>query len=103
MEAITKDQLNLKLKEADEKYRLERSKILAEYARSNDIVEDGDLVTDHIGSIKVHDRKVSYGNGFPCMMYHGVRQKKDGTPFKSGEYTWIYQSNIEAINGVSTK
>lgn len=103
MEAITKEQLNKNLKEIEDTYRLRRSQALAQYARSNDIIEDGDLVTDHQGTIKVHVRKVFYDEEKSCMMYHGVRHKKDGTPFKSGEFDWIYQNNIEAINGVSTK
>lgn len=100
MEAITKEQLKQNLKEIDDYYRLKRTQALAQYARSNDPVQDNDIITDHIGSIKVHARKVCYEYNNASMCYHGVRLKKDGTPFKSGEFTWVYQSNIESINGV---
>lgn len=103
MEAITKEQLEQTLKDIDSAHKLKRSQALAQYARSNDIVVDGDLVTDHINTIKVHARKVCYERDTACMGYHGVRCKKDGTPFKSGEYIWVYQRNIEKINGVEIK
>lgn len=100
MEAITQDQLNSSWTELSNKHQKEKTDLLANFARSNDIVKNGDLITDDTGTIKVHARKVVYGGiQYTTMMYHGIRVKKDGTPFKSGEYAWIYQPRIKLING----
>lgn len=94
------------LRQYEADYNRLLSKTYADFARSNDPVKDGDIVTGNGITIRVHARKAYTNhcqNTLPCMMYHGIRLKKDGTQFKSGEFAWVHQSNLEMINGKSIK
>lgn len=71
------------------------------YAQSNNPYKVGDIVTDHISSIKIQKfgTHVNYGYNpqFTCI---GIELKKDGTPTKKGEIRTVYQSNIK-ISSIS--
>ena len=70
------------------------------FATSNNTVKVGDIITDHIGSIKVE--KISWGYfgssgniSLPSCVYNGVVLKKDKTPTKRGNNRKVYQINLK--------
>jgi len=66
-----------------------------DFAVSNSIVKIGDVVTDHIGSVKVESIKLYRCFGeLPRLSYYGIRLKKNGLPFVSGEKRSAYQMNL---------
>lgn len=75
-------------------YRKKRQELMAKFALSNNTVKKGDKFTDHIGTILVEEIKAQGSlTGLPSCIYLGVELKKDGTPKKSGEKRWAYQTN----------
>ena len=79
-----------------ERAKTEEMELAREYAYSNNTVKIGDIITDHIGSIKVE--KIQWGFAFSrdyseCI-YTGIELKKDKTPTKRGNKRQIYQSNL---------
>ena len=91
---MTLQEYKNRLKESEDKHRAEIRALQMEFALKNAIHTKGDIVTDHIGSIKVDAIScVAYGD--PQAVYHGAELKKDLTPRKDGAKRWVYQSNIK--------
>ena len=82
--------------EINKKAEKEKTAISRRYAIYNNNVSIGDIVTDHIGKIKVESIKWTYDNfsRLPTCIYQGTKLKKDLSPYKSNITTSIYQSNI---------
>lgn len=75
-----------------------REEVLAKtYAYANNPVFIGDIVTDHVTTIKVQKIGI-YRSLYPSCFYIGVELKKDLTPKKRQENTTIYQCNIVKID-----
>ena len=66
-----------------------------EFALSNNPVKLQDIVTDHIGSIKVDKIGLSIHNQKPSCFYSGMVLKKDLTPTKKFERRNVYQINLQ--------
>lgn len=64
------------------------------YALSNNKVKEGDIVTDHIGSVKVERISVYLQLKVPQCVYRGVEYTKAGHSFKSGAKRDVYQQNL---------
>jgi len=67
-----------------------------EYALSNNKISIGDIITDHIGSIKVEAICITtpFGRDNPCCLYSGTEYTKSGKPFKNGSKRKVYQFNL---------
>jgi hypothetical protein len=65
------------------------------YALSNSSVKIGDIVTDHMGSVKV-DKILIYSSSDyePCCVYRGIEYTKAGKPTKRGNKRDAYQRNL---------
>ncbi len=92
----------LKAKKAIEEECASRKKMLAgEFARSNNPVKIGDIITDHYKTIRVE--KFSWTidlSQTPCMCYRGTRLNKKGEPAKrEADDNLVFQNNIIKING----
>ena len=86
------DKLRLLKKEHEEK----RMQLIKEYVDSNNPYKIGDVVTDHVCSIIIEKIKYHISlSGFPCAVYYGPELKKDGTPKKNGNKTYVYQINLK--------
>lgn len=87
-----------KRKQIELDYELEdRKKTLAkEYALSNNPYKVGDIVTDHIGPLKIEkiNISISYLDSLPQCVYFGIELKKDGTPMKKQNARGVWQKNI---------
>lgn len=73
---------------------MKRIELVKKFAYSNNKVKQGDIVTDHIGSIKVERVRVHQGLNIICCIYDGVMLKKDLTPVKKLTKRSVYQSNL---------
>ncbi len=79
-----------------ERAKVEERKLAKSYAFEHSNVKVDDIVTDHIGSIKVE--KIMWGflsfDNIPACVYGGTVLKKDKTPTKRYEYRKAYQINL---------
>ena len=85
-----------KLKELKVEFEQKKERLIKEYVDANNPYKIGDKVTDHANSIIIE--KIKYHMslyGFPCAVYYGPELKKDGTPKKNGNKTYVYQSNLK--------
>lgn len=86
---------NKKLQELNDEYQKAKNELAIQCATENNPYKIDDVITDHIGSIKISKMKAHSGfYSIPEMMYFGVELKKDGTPKKNGDLRWVHQSNI---------
>lgn len=95
---ITNEDYDLCLKEINEHFEKEKSKLAKRFAYSNNPYKVGDIITDNVGSIKIELIQYTKGGNFirkyPECVFTGVELKKDLTPTKKGEKRTIYQSSI---------
>jgi len=69
------------------------------YAKDNSDIVIGDVVTDHIGSVRVE--KIAYENSYlngrmlPQCVYFGIRLTQKGDEFKNGKTRWVHQYNLK--------
>lgn len=91
---MEKEQLLATLKKLEETYENDRKKILKEYALSKNPFKQGDIITDHIGSVKFERIGFYMRKDIAECTYTGAELKKDGTPKKNGSVRTVYQSNI---------
>jgi hypothetical protein len=63
-----------------------------EFAESNILTKNGDIVEDSVGKIKVTGIVVLHvaGNEFPCVKFKGMILRKDGKPRKDKKQRWVY-------------
>ena len=85
-----------RLRELKVEFEQKKSKLIKEYVDSNNPYKIGDKVTDHACSIIIEKIKYHISLcGTPCAVYYGPELKKDGTPKKNGNKTYVYQSNLK--------
>lgn len=90
---MDEQELKSKLKQAVENYEAEKNKIYLEFARANNPYKIGDVVTDHMGALRIEKITVSVWDSYPSCVYHGVRLTKAGEPSKK-ETAPVHQINI---------
>ena len=85
-----------KLKELKVEFEQKKERLIKEYVDANNPYKIGDKVTDHVCSIIIEKIKYHISlSGFPCAVYYGPELKKDGTPKKNGNKTYVYQFNLK--------
>jgi len=77
-------------------YKRKVLQLSKDYAASNNPYKAGDIVTDHIGPIKIESMGYAWDSlkGMPTCTYIGLELKKDGTPKKRGIIRKAYQINL---------
>ncbi|HLO91552.1 MAG TPA: hypothetical protein VK172_10350 [Lentimicrobium sp.] len=74
--------------------------ISREFVDANNPHKVGDMVTDHIGTIKIEEIGYSYSSRFwdkgelPYALYLGTVYTKKGIPSKKGEKRTVHQCNL---------
>jgi hypothetical protein len=92
---MTQEEYKSKLNDINKDYELKLKSLDKDYAFSNNPFKIGDIVTDHIGSIKIEEIKAYLSRfPYPCCVYFGIEYTKKGKPNKRGNRRSIYQSNI---------
>jgi hypothetical protein len=94
---MTKDEYKSKFDEINNDCQLKLKSLAKEYAISNNPYKIGDVVTDHMGSIKIEQIQFTLGGGkyIPECAYTGIELTKKGEPNKRGTKRRIYQSSIK--------
>jgi len=88
------NEYNNKMVVLKNEYNEKVSELKKEYALLNNIVKVGDIVTDHIGSVKV-DKILVWETSDPSCVYKGTEYTKAGKPTKRGNKRNVYQINLE--------
>ncbi len=93
---MTHEEYKLKKEGLEKQHRIVVNSLNRECALSNNKYQVGDIVTDHIGSIKIESIgvEISFGSGIPTCTYAGLELKKDLTPTKKLTKRQVWQSNI---------
>ncbi len=89
------------LNDIEKEAKAKKQQLYKDYAKANNPYKEGDIITDHIGSIRIEKiTAVMDANNIPVCWYDGKVIKKDGTPTKRGAKRSIYQHNIDRIGNV---
>lgn len=93
-----------KMKDIEKEYNLKKYHLEKEYAFSNNSVQIGDKISDHIGSIIVNKIKFLRMD-IPSCVYYGIVLNKNGSIGKRQKERYVYQNNMtkEQSNGNSEK
>ncbi len=77
-------------------FERKKAALIERIALTNNELNIGDTVTDHIGSIRIEKIRPAntYGSTMPICIYYGPELRKDGTPKLNGAKRDLYQSNI---------
>lgn len=88
-----------KKKALSRKHENENKDLAKEFVLANARAEIGDVVTDHIGNVKVEmiTPAMGFGNQWPEGVYHGTQYTKTGNPFKSGDKRNVWGGNIVSV------
>ena len=93
---MTQQEYKLELDRIDREYNSRKNNLYTEYALSNNPYKVGDIISDHIGSVKVESVSVYLDiDRLPMCVYTGTTLRKDLTPSKKNEKRKVYQGNIE--------
>jgi hypothetical protein len=96
---MTPEEYKSKLTAIKLQFEENKSILAKEYAFSNNPYKIGDIITDHIGSIKIE--KIQYTLGWesmkelPYCVYSGITLKKDKTPTKTPNQRTVHQTNLK--------
>jgi hypothetical protein len=95
---MTDIEYKLKLNDIEKRFEEDKRILARDYAYSNNPNKIGDIVTDHIGSIKIERIKYTLGwvsmKELPFCVYEGIELKKDGTSTKKQNHRDVYQNNL---------
>jgi hypothetical protein len=93
---MTQEEYKSKFDEINNDFQLKLKSLAKEYAISNNPYKIGDVVTDHMGSIKIEQIQFTLGGGkyLPECAYTGIELTKKGEPNKRGTKRRIYLSNL---------
>jgi hypothetical protein len=93
---MTKEEYKSKLIEINNDSELKLKSLAKEYALSNNPYKIGDIVTDHIKTVKIEKIQFTLGQfqSPPECVYTGIELTKKGEPNKNGNKNSVYQSNI---------
>jgi hypothetical protein len=83
------------LKKIETDAEFAKRSLMREYAMLNNPYRSGDVVTDHVGSIRIDIIRYHLIESNPCAVYSGVILNNDGTPNKKGKTRGVYQTNIK--------
>lgn len=91
------DEYKKALVRLDDEFKRRKAEFGCQYARSNNPYKKGDVVTDHMRSIRIETIRVEYPSfgEFPCCVYRGKELKKDDTLKKGAKYRDVWQSNLK--------
>jgi hypothetical protein len=92
---MTQEEYKSKFDEINNDFQLKLKSLGKDYAFSNNPFKIGDIVTDHIGSIKIEEIKAYLSRfPYPCCVYYGTEYTKKGEPNKRGIKRAVYQPNL---------
>ena len=80
----------------EQRVDLEKRNLNYKYAMSNNPYNVGDIIFDHVCTIKIEsiDWSFPYGSDLPVCVYSGQRYTKKGVPVARKEVCDVWQSNV---------
>ena len=93
---MTKDQYNEEMKRLEVIHNNNKSELYKKFALANNPYKIGDMITDHMATIKIEKIIVYKGSYLPQCAYTGIQYNKDGKINKKQDHNTIYQQNIIA-------
>jgi hypothetical protein len=100
---MTLEEYEIKLKELQKEFEEAKKKLHIEYAHANNPYKEGDIFTDHIGSILIKKIGVYVSGDKASCSYTGIELKKDGSPMKKQSNRKAYQINEVKQNNNANK
>jgi hypothetical protein len=97
---MTKEEYNKKMRSIEENAEKEIDAVRVQYARANNPIKIGDVITDHFSQVTIRVESITFrcsGYRYPYCMYSGTRLTKKGTPFKSAQLRKVPQPNVETL------
>lgn len=91
---MTDQELKNKIQILTDQYEKDVKSVKRDYIDSNNPKKIDDIVTDHIGSIKIENIAYDFYSTPPRAVYYGVELKKDLTPTKRETKRKVWQSNL---------
>jgi hypothetical protein len=91
---MTIEDYNIRKNNLKAEYQQKENSLTKEFIDSNNPYKIGDIVTDHIGSIKIESMSYYISYSKPEATYTGLELKKDKTPTKKLSKRTVYQNNI---------
>jgi hypothetical protein len=91
---MTKEELGEAISQLNNKYAKALVELDKLYIVANNPYKKGDVVTDHIGSIRIGSISYNIANLDSCAVYRGIWLKKDGMENKKREERVVYQLNL---------
>ena len=94
---MSHEEYKAQVKVIEERAETEKKELAKNYATDNNPYNVGDIITDHMGSVKVDIIQISLGNQRepPQCVYNGIILNKDGSYNKRGKRRGIFQMNIK--------
>ena len=93
---MNKEEYKIRKNKLKDQYDADKRVLDIEYVNKNNSHKKGDIITDHVGSIKLINLSLAYESFtfMPCATYKGYELKKNLEPKKNGAIRVIWQSNI---------
>ena len=93
---MTQEVYDEKMMQIDRSYKAAKNELYKEFAYANNPYKIGDIVSDHMGSIKIERINVCLSYlSTPLCVYFGTEYTKKGEPNKRGGKRSVYQINIK--------
>ena len=83
----------------EKKHKEELDALAVKFAKANNRVKSGDVLTDHFQTMVVDDIVIFMDRTNPECIYHGYVLTKKGVYRSDMKRATIYQSNLRTING----
>lgn len=98
---MKKEEYKKKKKIIDQTHKIKLNNLAREYAKKNNPVKIGDIITSNCDTIRVDwiGFKASYMTDLPMCIYSGPKLTKKGVPFKKEEKAKMAQDMLKTING----
>lgn len=86
-----------KKRKIEKRARVAKQKLCSTYAMSNNPYNVGDIIYDHVCTIKIDSIGWSFphGSDLPVCVYSGQRYTKKGVPVVREEVCVVWQSNVK--------
>lgn len=94
---MTESEYKIRLDNLEQEFEKQKINLAKVYAHSHRLFQEGDTISDTVGSIIIDAVKFTRGsfNSLPECVYYGLELKKDGKLRKDGGRRSIYQSHIK--------
>lgn len=92
---MTGEEYKKQKESAYKRYQNELNTIHKQYANENNPHKVGDIVTDHVGSIRIEKIAYNIYSDVCTCHYIGIELKKDLTPTKNGNKRTVWQENLK--------